>query len=267
MNNTDVAAFTLSVPGLSRLLSLWLHDLRDRHVSKAIAEQGVWEPFETQLLMQRLLEGSVFIDVGANVGYYSVLGGEKVGRTGRVFAFEPEPDNFLLLQKNLQHNDLAYVKAVNAALSNKTGSAALYLNENNFGDHQIYDNGEGRESLTIETLNGTEFLEASVSAVDVVKIDTQGAESQVVEGMMPLLRRSVSNLSMIIEFWPFGLRKSGSSAHQLLDMLCTLELPFFIIDHVGHDLLNCQEQQLREWVDMVENDPQDQGFMNILVGR
>ena len=84
---------------------------------------------------------------------------------------------------------------------------------------------------------------------------------------MPLLKQSRLGLSIIIEFWPYGLRKSGGSAHQLLDMLMQLDLPFHIIDHVGHELLACSEQQLREWVDMVDAHPEDEGFMNLLVGQ
>jgi hypothetical protein len=89
----------------------------------------------------------------------------------------------------------------------------------------------------------------------------------VVAGLLPLLRASGESLSIIIEFWPYGLRKSGSSAHQLLDMLVTLDLPISIIDHIGHQLVPCSEQQLRGWVDMVDAHPDDEGFMNLLFGR
>jgi hypothetical protein len=71
---------------------------------------------------------------------------------------------------------------------------------------------------------------------------------------------------MIVEFWPYGLRQAGASAHLLLDLLSSLGLPLAVIDHQGHELLPCSEKQLREWVDMVEVDLSDQGFMNILVG-
>ncbi|ARN76508.1 hypothetical protein BST96_19400 [Oceanicoccus sagamiensis] len=255
------------MPSLHQTVSLWVHDQRDQHVSKGIAEQGIWESYETQLFIERLKPGINVIDVGANIGYYSVIAADQLAGTGFIAAFEPDPDNYQLLQKNLQHNQFTDVDAVNAGLSAKDSDGRLFLSCSNFGDHQIYDAGEGRASRSIRLINGANYLQAKIQHIDLLKIDTQGAESEVIAGLLPLLKNSGVKLSMIIEFWPYGLRQSGSSAHQLVDMLSTLDLPIKIIDHIGHDLVDCTEQQLREWVDMVETNPQDQGFMNILLGK
>lgn len=254
---------------------LWLHDQRDQHVSKALAESGVWEIYETQLITERLFSGATFVDVGANIGYYTVLAADQVGAGGQVFAFEPDADNFALLEKNITHNTLPNVQAVHAGLAQRDNQARLFLSENNFGDHQIYDDGSGRDSQPIQLLNGSQYLQSRLETIDVLKIDTQGAEVQVLGGLLPLLkqilaRQSDANqncLSIIIEFWPYGLRNSNASAHQLLDLLMSLGLPLQIIDHIEHQLIACTEQQLREWIDMVDAHPEDQGFMNLLIGR
>ncbi len=267
MTNTDKTPHLLALKQLNKPIKLWLHDERDQHVSKCIAETGIWEAYETELFIDRLTAATVFVDVGANIGYYTAIAADQFAGSGHVFAFEPDPDNFQLLNKNLQENDLLHVDAVNAALSDQRGEGHLFLNTSNFGDHQIYDDGTGRNSRPIKLINGADYLNHKVNHIDLLKIDTQGAEFHVVAGLMPLLQASGDKLSMIVEFWPYGLRRAGASAHLLLDLLSSLDLPFSIIDHQGHALLSCSEQQLREWVDMVEEDREDEGFMNILIGR
>jgi len=264
---THLKPYPLKIDGLNSPLRLWLHDAQDQHVSRDIATNGIWEAYETRLVMERLNRGDCFVDVGANIGYYTAIAADCLGDTGSVIAFEPDPENVKLLKKNMLENGLERVELVAAGLSDRNRHAALFRSKTNFGDHQIYDNGDGRDSCPIELLNGSEYLNGKIGAINVLKIDTQGAESQVIAGLLPVLKKSGKQLSIIIEFWPFGLRKSGSNAHALLDMLAELDLPFKIIDHVGHELLDCTELQLREWVDMVEADAEDQGFMNIMVGN
>ena len=259
-------SYPLLIKGLARPLELWVHSEGDLHVSRSIAENGIWEVFETQLVLNYLKSGDCFVDVGANIGYYSVLAAEQVGRQGYVAAFEPEPKNFSLLQKNIAHNGYDFIDAQFAGLSNKNTAAKIFLNKTNYGDHQIYDAGEQREACDIQLLNGAEYLSSYIQKIDFLKVDTQGAEFQVIEGLLPLLKKSLPTLKMIVEFWPYGLRKSGSSAHALLDILMPLTLPVHIIDHIEHKLIACTEQQLREWVDMVDANPDDQGFMNIFLG-
>ena len=257
----------LSIKNFSPELSLFVHDSGDQHVSKGIAEDGVWEAFETQLFLERLKPDSVFVDVGANIGYYTLIAASLIGEQGKIFSFEPDPENFYLLQRNLQHNHFSSVDAVDAALSDEDSIGKLYLNEDNYGDHQVYDDGSGRQSRSIRLLNGEHYLGSKVSAIDLLKVDTQGAEYHVIKGLLPLLKRSREHLSMIVEFWPYGLRKAGATGQGLVDLLAQLQLPFQIIDHIGCELVPCSEQQLREWVDMVDGVPEDEGFMNILIGQ
>lgn len=265
--STHLKPYPLEIAGLNQPLQLWLHDTRDQHVSRDIAANGIWEAYETRLVIERLKPGDCFVDVGANIGYYTAIAADRLGNSGDIIAFEPDPDNVELLQKNMRENGFDCVDIVAAGLSDSDRHAVLFRSATNFGDHQIYDNGDGRESCSIDLVNGSEYLQGKVAAINLLKIDTQGAESQVIGGLLPILKQSGKQLSIIIEFWPYGLRKAGSSAYDLLDMLAELELPFKIIDHLGHDLLDCTEQQLREWVKMVEADPDDQGFMNIMLGE
>ena len=105
----------LNIPGLATNLRLHVHGDHDRFVSRRIAEEGIWEPYETSLVMDLLHPGAVFVDVGANIGYFTVLAATTAGK---VFAFEPDPENFRLLEANLALNALQRkVTAVPAALA------------------------------------------------------------------------------------------------------------------------------------------------------
>ena len=93
----------LRVPGVHSPLAIFVHDERDRHVSRQLRESGIWEPYESRLLLDSLQPGAVFLDVGANLGYFSLLAADRVGPAGKVVAIEPDPANFLLLQRSIVH--------------------------------------------------------------------------------------------------------------------------------------------------------------------
>ena len=97
-------AVTLRIPGMQTALQMYVHGPEDKHVSRKIREQGLWEPFETSLIVSRLNTGDVFVDVGANIGYFTLIAASLVGDQGQVYAFEPDPENYRLLEKNCAHN-------------------------------------------------------------------------------------------------------------------------------------------------------------------
>src|SRR5437867_3185244 len=83
----------------------WMHlDPTDSVVSPTLRHFGVFEPFETQLVQQMVRPGDVVLDVGANIGYYTLIFAELVGEQGHVYAFEPDPRNFAFLAKNVHSN-------------------------------------------------------------------------------------------------------------------------------------------------------------------
>ena len=262
-----VESVPLNVNGLSSAYSLYVHGEGDQVVSEAIKSSGIWEAYETQLILESLKPGMTFLDVGANIGYFTLLAADKVGETGKVFAFEPEETNFKLLQKNVA-SAKAQVVTFAKALSNVSGQTTLYLSETNFGDHQIYENmdeASKRPCQLIDVARGDDLLSA-VPRVDFIKIDTQGAEYHVLSGLKASILRSLPGIKLLVEFWPHGLRRAGSSAHEVLDFLIALNLPMSIIDHINHQLIPCQKKDLRPWIDEVDQDPLNEGFMNLYIG-
>lgn len=217
--------------------------------------------------MSFLQPGDVFVDVGANIGYFPVIAAGLVGNGGAVFAFEPDAGNFQLLQANLRLNDCANcVTAVEAGLADIEGEGRLFLSEDNAGDHQIFAAGPGRSSHAISLHNGSDFLRGRLQRLDLLKVDVQGAEYAVMAGLLPLLLELERLPRIILELTPLSLRQGGASGRALIELLATLGLSMWIIDHVSHRLVASCAAELAQWCDDVDAVAGDAGFMNILVG-
>jgi len=257
----------LCIPQLEQSPGLYIHGEEDKFVSRQIRHSGIWEPYETSLLLDLLKPGSVFVDVGANIGYFTLLAASVVGEQGRVIAFEPDPANMRLLKASCSKNGFEYrVEAVQAGLSSAGQAGELYLSDDNLGDHQVFASGEDRRSLPITLYNGSEYLQPILERLDLLKVDTQGSEYDVIAGLIPLLRQLPRIPQIIIELTPYSLRQAGASGRTLIELLETLEQPFWIIDHIEHRLVECPARELALWCDNVDACTDDQGFMNILVG-
>ena len=257
----------LRIPNLAAPLQLHVHGEHDRHVSQQLRAHGIWEPFETALLLQVLQPDSVFVDVGANIGYFSLVAAAILRRPASVFAFEPDPDNFRLLQASARHNQLdAYICAQQLALADTDATGRLYLSGDNLGDHQMHADGTGRSSIPITVRNGSTFLRDRLQRLDFLKVDTQGAEHAVISGLMPLLQELPAAPRILIELTPLSLRQAGASGRALIELLAELSQPMWIVDHIEQRLVASNAGELARWCDNVDAVPGDEGFMNILLG-
>lgn len=179
---------------------------------------GVWEPHITRWVSRRLAPGDTFVDVGANIGYYSLLAARLVGKSGTVVAIEASPRTVDDLLVNLELNGVSNVRVVNMAASECEGTA------------KIYRGHEHNTGLTT-TLEGRGFdLEGEVHAAPLsailkyeelqgarlVKIDVEGAEWSVVAGMESLIKGTRPDLEIIIEVNPELLARRGKTPADLL---------------------------------------------------
>jgi FkbM family methyltransferase len=180
---------------------------------------GIYEPLTTELVRAELAAGNVVLDVGANIGYYTLIFARGVGPEGRVFAFEPEPGNFALLQENVAANGYRNVTLSRLAASDRAGRARLYLDPVNAGDCRIYDSRDNRPSVEIETVRLDDVFEASPERIDLIKMDIQGAEAAALRGMRRLLERH-RQVRLVLEFWPYGLQLFGADPEEFLETLC-----------------------------------------------
>jgi FkbM family methyltransferase len=178
---------------------------------------GVHEMPGIRLFKKLIVPGMVVLDIGANVGYYTLIAARLMRGEGRVYAFEPEPGNYELLVKNIKANRCTNVTAVPKAVAERNGRVELFLDGINFGGPSLSrQNIPGSSgSVSIETVALDSYLEEAASGkVDVIKMDTQGTEGRILEGAVKTL--SVSHPKIIMEFWPFGLRNMGTDPLALL---------------------------------------------------
>ncbi|WP_329066372.1 FkbM family methyltransferase [Streptomyces sp. NBC_01429] len=180
---------------------------------------GVWEPHMTRWLQGRLRPGDTFVDVGANIGYYSVLAAGLVGAEGRVVAIEASPAFHQRLLQHTQLNGCDNVRAVNGAVSDSRKTLTFVLASSaNMGANSIvpYD-GPAESSFEIEALPLPELLTVEeITSARVIKIDVEGAEGPVVRGMVPLLDKLRPDAEITVEVTPDRMALLGDSAEELL---------------------------------------------------
>lgn len=191
-----------------------------------------YEESTAGLFEQLLSPGMVVVDVGAHVGFFTLLAARSVGPQGKVYSFEPEPRNYALLEKNLGLNGYSWVVATQKAISNSPGSADLYLSSLDTGSHSIFSRAARgvAGTLTVSATTVDCFLqEVGWPHVDLVKIDVEGAEITVLEGMARFFE-SQRAVKLIVEYCPTLLSSAGSEPSELLDRLVSLGFEVNVID-------------------------------------
>jgi FkbM family methyltransferase len=183
---------------------------------------GTWEPRMTQWLSRRLGPGDTFIDVGANIGYFSVLGSQLVGPTGRVVAIEASGDFQNRLAQNAQLNDCTNIRPVHTAVSDKKQTLTFILASSaNMGANSIvpYD-GPAESTFDIQAHPLPDVLDDDeITKARVIKVDVEGAEGSVVRGMVPLLKRLRPDAEITVEVTPDRMEQLGDTVEELLDTM------------------------------------------------
>lgn len=199
----------------------------DRFLAVLLWKFGLLENFEVTLLKKYCRPGMRVIDIGANIGFYTLIAAHIVGEKGNVLAFEPEHSNFQMLQQNLSANSYSFVTPVEAAISDKTEKICLFRSNAHFGDHRIYQHSKDQQGTAlVQAYALDDFLDPS-QTVDIIKMDIQGAEGLALSGMTGLLERS-QDIKIFMEFWPEGLLQTGYSPQNILNAL--VERGFLIFE-------------------------------------
>jgi methyltransferase, FkbM family len=222
---------------------------------------GVYEEYETELFKKLLRPGMVVVDIGANIGYYSLIAAGLVGNEGRVYAFEPEPNNYGLLVKSIDVNGYENVTPVWKAVSNKHGKVKLFMDKVSPVHPSLSEVNVDYKAgfVEVETVTLDSFFDDFVKdgKVDLIKMDTQGAEGLIVEGAEKVL--SVNNPKIIMEFWPYGLSNLGTDP---LNLLRTLQGYGF-----KPKLLDGTDTGIEEIVNMCKSTIDGRGYVNLLLEK
>ena len=179
-----------------------------------------WEPETTKLIEAALKPGDIALDIGASVGYVTLLCAKQVGPTGRVIAVEPTDFQFPYLQANIVKNGYRdRVTPFCVAAWDKDEMVAVPLN------------AAPHNKVSVQGRSMTSLLqEQGISKVDFIKIDTDGSEPQVLRGLIPVFEKNPS-LKMVVEYYPSYVENAGGSIDEVMAILNK----YFVIQKIKDD--------------------------------
>jgi FkbM family methyltransferase len=218
----------------------WLENLEllirpNDQLSRAVYVSGTYEP-ASLLAMKRLLPpGGVFLDLGANVGIYSMLASRWVGPAGRVFSFEPSEREFICLRRHIELNGLSNVMPLRSAVADRDGTFELrvagfpYAGLNTITNRFAYDGIEASHTEQVEGLTLDRFAERSrLERIDLVKMDVEGGEAAALAGATRVLHEW--RPSWIIEVSPERSDSRDGNISAVLGVLHNARYGLFRID-------------------------------------
>lgn len=201
-------------------------------LSRSSIEIGkMWEPhiLEFTKMYNRLFDLKNIIDIGANFGYHSLFFSREVANKGNVYSFEPQIQNYYLLNRNISHNNINNIITYNNACSDVDENVYMpiieTLSNTNMGDftpNYCSGNMHVVRAMPIDTIN--------LPRIDMIKIDVQGWEIKVLNGVKNIINRDLPIL--IVEFEDHQLLKTGNSSKNLLDVLSDFGYYIFYLDYV-----------------------------------
>ena len=224
-------------------------------VGRKIYKYGLHEPMILDFISRctNLQTKRLFMDVGANLGWYSLLLSRLGSSNIRIYSFEPDPCNFNLLQENLALNGVENVQTFQQGLSDKPGQQILHLyGPNNLGMHSLSRSRKHRDSISVPLTTLDEFCQRhglESATVDLLKLDAEGHEGQILEGARKTLERVGS---LILEFSPEFYDRN--TAGRIIQLLTIAGLKPYLITNQGGkavsgtELLNLKTQQDTVWL-------------------
>jgi FkbM family methyltransferase len=201
-------------------------------LQRYLYEFGVWEPNLTAWISGRLKPGDVFVDVGANIGYFTLLAARLVRPGGHVVAVEASPSIFASLRSNLERNLAENVRSVQVAAADAPQRLPVWRSDpTNLGaTTTVYSHGLHWEA-EVNALPLTEILTpAEASRARLIKIDVEGFEAAVVRGLIPMLTSCRDDLEVVVEV--NGSRTPpGDDAEQLVAQLTACGFHVYAIEN------------------------------------
>jgi FkbM family methyltransferase len=188
----------------------------DVAVGKHVIAQGDYESNVSGLFRTIVKPGMHVLDIGANIGFYTLLAASLVGETGKVWAVEPNPENVRMILASRGRNHFENVYVLQAAASDRWQTMSIFPDASNAMVQTVNANHPSQIPLTVQSLPLDSWL--GDTTIDVVKLDVDGAEGVALVGMKQLIRRC--HPTIFCELTPGALPPiSGMSAEQFLELL------------------------------------------------
>jgi len=212
------------------------------------------EPEIFKFLDSFLSNGMTYCDIGANIGLYSIFAAKRVGPNGKVFSFEPQKETYQRLLENIEMNGLKNIKTINKAVGAYNGVAIIKQNEDSAKSYIIKNSDEGERCFDkIEVINFDNFVNAEkLYDIDYLKIDVEGYEYNVLQGMTDFLKNKPPKIIQI-ELYESFLNRNGSSINQVKEFFFTLGYSFFKLSPEQNKLIK-ESEDLEGDIFVVKNE-------------
>lgn len=223
------------------------------HMQSQIFWYGIYSREIRFLLDRELKEGMVFLDGGANAGEITLLAAKRVGRSGRVYSFEPMNDLADQLQRNVNANHLPHVEVLRIGLSSQAGNAVIYASQGRFADGSRNDGlgtlfptdtrGEAVDTIPLVALDSF-CCEQGLDRIDMIKLDIEGGELAALQGAQEVL--SSMRPRMIIELGAQTCQAAGYTMRDVYDSISGYGYSLSRIERTG-TLIPVQVEDLRDF--------------------
>lgn len=212
-------------------------DTRDHLLAPWLLMDGLWESHATGWLQGVLRPGQTVVDVGANIGYFTLLAAQSVGSEGRVVAVEAHPETYELLRRNVVMNGYhSFVRTWNRAAWSEPGTVQFHkriryaANSSvaSVGGAGLSELGDAEEAVEVESAPLDDLL-AGVGPVDILKVDVEGAELQVFRGLAGTVQASPA-VRIMLEWSPEQLVQMGTDPGELVDLIAGWGFGFRLLE-------------------------------------
>ena len=230
---SELDGFIIGVPGEEWRMAAY-------HAFRGPLEPGLLRAFQ-----QVVKPGMVVLDIGANIGMFTLHAARLVGLHGKVYSFEPAPRVFEILKDNVQVNGLLETGVIEfrqMAAWDRAGTARMTVYEADSGRSTLFPGDRQGREIEVTTV----ALDAALNAqqrVDVVKIDAEGAEPRILRGMRRIIGRN-PGIVIFIEFAPVHLRRAGVEPIHFLDEIASMGLSIRQVDDVTGELRPINRDQI-----------------------
>jgi len=179
---------------------------------------GLYEKDVTAFVLSMVKEKMTVVDLGAYIGYYTLIASWLAGESGRVYSFEADPENYACLLRNISANDCDNVVAVQKAVDNRTGDAVL-VGDTAAGRGWLSASPHRTASLSVQTISLDDFFaREGWPSIDLIKMDIEGSETAALEGMRELSHRN-PKMQLIVEFNLGSIHQVGATVDSLAAVL------------------------------------------------
>jgi FkbM family methyltransferase len=206
---------------------------------------GIHEPYVVDVLLSQLRPGSVFVDVGAHLGLYTLRAASRIGPEGRIVAFEADPYTATALAANVKRAGLGNVRVVAKAVSDHVGSTAFWLSAGTYSS-SLYRRPSMASIERVEIDATTIDAEVGPAEDVVLKIDVEGAELDALGGLENTVAQS-GRVVLMVEVNPSALGEAGRTPAELIGRLRQLGLELWRIDEEAQEVVLLGTNDTGDW--------------------